>query len=236
MSGWVKLYRKIQRSDMYRSLNSKQRDVMLQCLLLASHQGNTWEWNGQVITCKAGQFVTSLESIRDCCAKDVSIQNVRTALLKLEKWQFLTNKSTKSGRLITIINWESYQQDQQSDQQSLHQRANKELTTIKNVKKEEKNNTSSTYSDEFERFWQAYPRKVGKGAAFKAWKKLNGTRPGADELVRIVEQHKKSEQWRRDGGQFIPHPQTWLNQERWNDELSVQVEAEDPDDLRNLVY
>jgi hypothetical protein len=99
-----------------------------------------------------------------------------------------------------------------------------------------KKNTSSVYTDEFERFWQAYPRKIGKGAAFRTWKKLNGTRPDADELVRIVEQHKRSEQWKRDGGQYIPHPQTWLNQERWNDELSVQVEAEDPDDLRNLVY
>lgn len=232
MSGWVKIYRKIQRSDMYRSLNSKQRDIMLQCLLLASHQGNTWEWNGQVITCKPGQFVTSLESIRNCCAKDVSIQNVRTALLKLEKWQFLTSKSTKGGRLITIINWDSYQQVQQSDQQSLQQRANKELTTIKKGKNEKKN--TSRYTDEFEQFWQAYPRKVGKGAAFKVWKRLNGIRPKIDELVQIIEQHKKTEQWRRNNGQFVPHPQTWLNQERWNDEINAP--SEDPEDLRNLVF
>jgi hypothetical protein len=235
MSGWIRLYRKVQHSDMYRSLNSKQRDVMTQCLLLANHKGNTWEWNGQVITCNPGQFITSLDSLKEFCAKDVSIQNIRTALLKLEKWQFLTNKSTKTGRLITIINWDSYQQDQQSYQQSSQQRPNKELTTNKNDKKEKKNkSTSIGYTDEFERFWSAYPKKVGKGAAFKAWKNLNGTRPEVDELIRIVEQQKKSEQWCKQGGQFIPNPQTWLNQARWEDELGGQSQGED--DLNELVF
>jgi len=140
MDGWIKLWRKLLRSDMYKSLSSEQRDVMFACLLLASHNGNTWEWNGQAYTCDPGEFITSLESLNEVTAKNVSIQNIRTALNKLKKWQFLTYESTKSGRKISIINWDTYQGDQQTSQQSYQQRPNKELTTIKkgeNVQEEE---------------------------------------------------------------------------------------------------
>lgn len=72
--------------------------------------------------------------------------------------------------------------------------------------------------DAFSRFWSAYPRKVGKGAAEKAWSKarINGH---ADDVIAAVEQQAASEQWRKDGGQYIPNPATWLNQRRWEDEF-----------------
>jgi len=128
---------------MYKRLNSKQRDVMLQLLLMANHSGKDWEWKGEIYTCAPGQLVTSLESITQKCANDVKVQSVRTALLVLGKWQFLTNESTKTGRLITIVNWAKYQgEDTQANNEpnkeltKSQQRANKELTTNKNVKKE----------------------------------------------------------------------------------------------------
>jgi DNA replication protein DnaD len=199
---------------------------------LASHNGNTWEWKGETITCQPGQFVTSLESLKEVCGKDVSIQNIRTALLKLEKWQFLTSESTKTGRLISIINWESYQLGQQGEQQSSQQRPNKDLTTIKKGKNEKKNTPS--YSQEFERWWQEYPKKVGKGAAWRAWKSRNGSRPDTDQLIEIVRQHRQSAQWQKEGGQFIPNPATWLNQERWEDELSTEQQESGPPKPREV--
>ena len=146
-SGWVKLHRKIIDSEMYKNLNSKQRDVMIQCLLLANHEQNTWEWGQKLHTCQPGQFITSINSLAGKCSSDTKVQSVRTSLLKLEKWQFLTSESTKSGRLITILNWESYQKevaeankDGNRQLTKSQQTANKELTTIKNVKKEKKKN------------------------------------------------------------------------------------------------
>lgn len=71
----------------------------------------------------------------------------------------------------------------------------------------------------FDRFWALYPRHEAKQNAQKAFDKIN---PDADLLNMIcaaVEQWKKSEQWTKDGGQFIPHPATWLNQHRWEDEI-----------------
>lgn len=68
----------------------------------------------------------------------------------------------------------------------------------------------------FEEFWKAYPRKAGKEAARKAFAKA---KVPVATLVAAVERQKKSAQWQKDGGQFIPHPATWLNQGRWQDEL-----------------
>lgn len=89
-------------------------------------------------------------------------------------------------------------------------------------RKKENKQKKGGYTNEFEQFWQVYPKKVGKGGAFKVWKRLNGTRPGINELVEIVEQQKQSIEWNKDGGQYIPNPQTWLNQHRWEDELTIQ--------------
>lgn len=133
MEGWIKLHRKIQVSPLYRSLNSKQRDIMMQILLMASHAENEWVFKGQLYRVKPGQFITSLETLEEKCASDVSVQNIRTCLLKLEKGDFLTSESTNKNRLITVLNWELYQggeENQQADQQS----SNKQLTTINNVK------------------------------------------------------------------------------------------------------
>jgi DNA replication protein DnaD len=155
--GWVKLYRKTQKSDMYKNLNSVQRDVMINCLMLANHKENKWEWNGEIFEAEPGQFITSLSSLKEVCAKDVSIQNIRTALKKLERWDFLTNKSTKTGRLITIVNWGKYQgldcevnKDNNKEVTKNQQSTNKELTTNKNdknVKNEKKKGQDSSSPD-----------------------------------------------------------------------------------------
>ena len=70
----------------------------------------------------------------------------------------------------------------------------------------------------FEKFWNEYPKKVGKGGAEKVWKQI---KPGPELFKRMLETlswQTKSTQWRKDGGQFIPLPATWLRQRRWEDE------------------
>ena len=76
---------------------------------------------------------------------------------------------------------------------------------------------TAPYSAEFLEFWAAYPRKIGKGAAWKVWKQRKD-RPKNGDMLASVEAHKRSEQWTKDGGQYIPHPATFLNQARWEDE------------------
>ena len=71
---------------------------------------------------------------------------------------------------------------------------------------------------DFEEFWKAYPKKVGKPAALKAWKKLK-PRPDLGVVLTAIESQKQSEQWQEK--RFIPHASTWLNQGRWTDELEL---------------
>jgi len=77
------------------------------------------------------------------------------------------------------------------------------------------------YSNEFEEFWEVYPKKVGKGGAYKAWNKSK--RPTTDKIIQAVENCKLTDQWRKDGGQFIPNPQTWINDSRWDDDTETEV-------------
>lgn len=75
----------------------------------------------------------------------------------------------------------------------------------------------------FEQFWTMYPRKAAKGDARKAWGQMEELLPPITELLGILAEHKKCEQFLRDGGQYIPYPATWLRQERWEDELKVDM-------------
>lgn len=71
----------------------------------------------------------------------------------------------------------------------------------------------------FESFWKAYPRKVGKDEARKAFDKRKPTPELLNALLAAIEVQRQSLPWLKDGGQFIPHPATWLNQGRWQDEI-----------------
>ena len=86
--------------------------------------------------------------------------------------------------------------------------------------------TPSKREERFDRFWKAYPRKVGKGAALKVWEKLNPSEELTQRMIDAVQRQRQSQQWTRDNGQYIPHPTTWLNQGRWEDEAEITAQEE----------
>ena len=89
---------------------------------------------------------------------------------------------------------------------------------IKNKNKSIDKDIDINTLDGFDAFWTAYPRKTGKGEARKAWAKI---RPNAELIQQILDAVKwqsQSDQWKKEKGQYIPYPATWLNQQRWEDE------------------
>lgn len=86
----------------------------------------------------------------------------------------------------------------------------------------EKNACSPTASesadDGFATFWQQYPKKVAKTQAMKAWKKIKPAGQVLAGLMAGLERAKSSANWQKYGGQFIPHPASWLNGRRWEDD------------------
>ena len=85
----------------------------------------------------------------------------------------------------------------------------------------------------FNQFWDAYPKKVSKQAAIKAWNRL---KPSA-ELVMVIlsalSKQKKLDQWQNQ--QYIPNPASWLNGKRWEDEIPVESEKKKEDDRKVLI-
>lgn len=70
----------------------------------------------------------------------------------------------------------------------------------------------------FDEFWAEYPRKVGKDAARKAFDKRKPSRELLGRMLASIRAQVQTVDWQKDGGQFIPHPTTWLNEGRWQDE------------------
>ena len=79
----------------------------------------------------------------------------------------------------------------------------------------------------FDAFWLVYPKKVGKGDARKAFEKIKPSKDLAGRMIAAVQTQSQSEQWKRDHGRYIPNPSTWLNQQRWDDEVPPDMGAPD---------
>lgn len=107
--GWIKLYRELLEKPIWFESTPEQKTILITLLLMANHEGRQWEWQGQQYYARPGQFVTSLAKIAEKAGPGISIKNVRTALARFEKYEFLANQSTKRNRLITINNWAFYQ-------------------------------------------------------------------------------------------------------------------------------
>lgn len=88
----------------------------------------------------------------------------------------------------------------------------------KPIQSESESETESKNACAFDVFWKAYPKKVGKIAAKKAFDRV---KVPVETLLDALERQKCGEQWRKDNGQYIPNPATWLNQGRWEDEVHL---------------
>lgn len=78
--------------------------------------------------------------------------------------------------------------------------------------------------EDFEAFWSLYPKKKSKGDARKAWKQLKPSTTTVRAIMAKLQELISSRDWKRDNGQFIPYPATWLRAEGWNDEVSSAPE------------
>lgn len=147
MQGWIKLYRELGDKPIWLESTPEQKVILITLLMMANHDSKEWEWMGKPYKAEAGQFVTSLQRIAAKSGKGISIQNVRTALKRFEKYDFLTDESTKVNRLITIVNWGIYQGSADKANKAINsqltdyqQSANSQLTTNKNVRTKEGKN------------------------------------------------------------------------------------------------
>lgn len=71
---------------------------------------------------------------------------------------------------------------------------------------------------DFDLFWECYPKKKAKLDALKAWKQTESIRPDIEKILAAINAQSDSDDWSRNGGQYIPYPASWLRDGRWDDE------------------
>lgn len=179
----------------------------------------------------------------------VTVKAVSDAINKLASAELVTLYVFEGKPYLYLPTWDKHQQvrarrskypEPSSDLISSDIICNQMISDVPVIqsKNESKNESESKSAREeaFDVFWAAYPRKVGKGAARKAFAKL----PAAvfPLLVPAVEAQKQCAQWRKNGGEYIPNPATWLNQERWEDKLpdtrTANAKAQELDDFYSM--
>lgn len=133
--GFIKLNRSMLQWEWYQ--DSVTKIVFLHCLLTANWEDRSWRG----ITIKRGQLLTSQKSL----AKQLGLtrQPIRRALLNLQKTNELTIKATSKYTIITVVNYDKYQQDnQQNNQQKTNEQptsqptSNQQPTTLKEIKEQ----------------------------------------------------------------------------------------------------
>ena len=77
----------------------------------------------------------------------------------------------------------------------------------------------------FDEFWKAYPKKQGKDLAKTSFVKRKVSKELLQQMLQAIEQQKSTDQWKKESGQFIPAPATWLNQGRWQDEITSAYQS-----------
>ena len=218
--GFIQLHRKIVEWEWYQNTNTFR--LFVHCLLMANFTDGRFE--GKEI--KRGQFVTSLDQLAK--QTSLSVRQVRVALDHLILTGELTNKSYTKYRVITVVKYDAYQNnDKQIDNQVTNKRqTNDNQMTDKRQQYNNNNNNNKEIMEKgnnnisclFDQFWKAYPRKESKPTAKKAFEKIKPDEELLQKMLTAIERFKKTDQWQEDGGRFIPHPSTWLNQRRWEDE------------------
>ncbi len=139
-NGFVKLHRQLLVWEWYSDL--PVRVLFLHCLLKANYK-NT-KWKGKEI--KAGEFITSLNSLEEETA--LTRQQIRTALFKLKSTHEITHKSTRHYSIITVNNWDKWQTEQHTTQQSSNTQAtlDKEYKERKEIYKNNKDILKNIFS------------------------------------------------------------------------------------------
>lgn len=131
--GYIRLHRQILKWEWWS--NPKTFRLFLYLLLKANYCDLRFE--GKVI--RRGQLITSLPKL----AKEtsLSVQQVRTSLLKLITTGEITDSSTRHYRIITIVKYDEYQNDNRQDNRQAtdnQQTDNRQVTVSKEIKKDNK--------------------------------------------------------------------------------------------------
>jgi len=212
--GFIKLHRSILDWEWYDDPNTMR--LFLHCLLRANHKDNNWRG----ILIKRGSFLTSLETLSK--ETKLSISQVRTSLNKLKKTNEIASLSQARNRMISIVEYEQYQgSDKVNDKivASSSQDSDKLVTTNKNDKNVKNENNDKKTNGEFDLVWNMYEKKGNKKTSQNKFNKMT------DANKQLMSEHLPEYVKSTPDKQYRKNLESYINQECWNDEISIKSEV-----------
>lgn len=253
--GWISLHRSITEHWIYQEKRIFSKyEAWLDILLGVNHQDNKIMFDGALLEVKRGEKVTSIRQLTDKWGWSNS--KVTRFLKALESDGMITRKSDTKKTVISVINYDKYQNNdlqkrQQSDSetpQMNHQNATETPQTHTNNNVNNDNNDNNVNKDilsnksdkvnhqeNFNRLWELYPkgRKQGKDKAFLSYKKA--IKEGiTDKVIKTaIQNYKKQIEIQQTELHFIKQGSTWFNQKCWNDEYITENYSKNSGRLKN---
>lgn len=216
MKGWVSLWRKIFENPIVPPAKVFSKfEAWVWLLVNVNHSVGKVVIGTEIVNVPVGSRITSIKKL--CRTFGWGNTKVRNFLKLLSNDGMIEYKSNTQYTTVSICNYSTYQ----SSQHTRKSQTTRKQTTSKSKAHTNNNDRimkKNEYNDEFVEFWNMYPKKVGKKYALKSWLKLD-----SQEQKRVMlTLPKQKKNWASDGTemQFIPNPATWLNQGRFDDEVS----------------
>lgn len=199
-------------------LNSRAADLYMALL----HFNNLGGWQKEFTVSS-----TMLQSV--CGISRTELSRHRNTLIQMGLISYQGGKGSRSGfyQIFDLCIVYRTQPVTQTDTQPVTQsRAEKKVyinNIINNKQNEKKQEAHDCEREEyFARFWEAYPVKVKKPVAKIEWNKLvDPCVELYEKIIAAVEQYKQTSRWKENNGAYIPYPETFLQDRRWEDEIRV---------------
>lgn len=171
---------------------------------------------------------------------DVTVEEASGMLQQLADNGFIIRYQSNGENYIQVVNFTKHQNPHMKEKESeippppgfIAETLGRTSASARQArnKNEENFQTTATPDDpeakpgiqemRFNEFWAEYPNKKAKKDAQKAWKKIKPTEVLFGKIMTAVRASKESVEWTKENGRYIPHPATWLNGGRWDDELT----------------
>lgn len=200
-----------------------------------------WQWNKRTVK----SFLEIMQNREQISFRSNKVTTI-ISICNWERYQQAENaticddvrkmKTRKSAPQISLENEQKTQEighilkcsAPQSAPQNAHKQEGKEYIyaqTFLFQDEEVATEQNSSPKDLFSEFWRQYPKKRDKAKAERMWKKIKVDPPLFNKIIEAIREQSASEDWQKNGGQFIPYPSTWLNGARWEDEPLKQCKA-----------
>lgn len=233
-NGWIKLHRKLEQWEWYR--DSKTFHLFIHLLIHANHEPK--KWRGIII--ERGQLLTGRKALS--VATGIGEQSIRTSLARLKSTNEITIQSTSLYSIITICNYNTYQDDKREINQVTNQQTNQQLTSDQpaaNQRLTTNNNVNNVIIKEekikqgfdFEFIFKQYLNKDGKKQALKYFRSSVKTEADYILIQTALKNYLNSERVKNG---YVKNASTWFN--NWRDWIEPEKSKEDNrfDCLKNL--